>query len=191
MSDCLQGAGSLLPALPGPLHSPAPQQSQVGLQCPAHTVQPAPAPALSLQGGNTRLAVATLARTLLRHQLTTAPDDTKALTALVAVYQVLLLFTGVAKSEYDNRWKSFQAIKKAMENKLLRSKKLIRAILVDRTHLQVWTGLSTGLYCYCVQHESRVLEGGERLFTSTHFSLYQVIPTYVTAPTQFLLFRIS
>ena len=120
----------------------------MGLQCPAHTVQPGPAPALSLQGGNTRLAVATLARTLLRHQLTTAPDDTKALTALVAVYQVLLLFTGVAKSEYDNRWKSFQAIKKAMENKLLRSKKLIRAILVDRTHLQVWTGLSTGLYCH-------------------------------------------
>lgn len=41
------------------------------------------------------------------------------------------------REEYDQRSKGFVAVKKAMENKLLGSKKHIRAKLIDRTQLQV------------------------------------------------------
>ena len=77
------------------------------------------------------------------------------------MYQSLLFYSGVPREEYDIRWKSFQAIKKAMENKLLGDKKHIRALLVDRAQLQ---------------HESRIVENNRRSVTQAHAQIYQGIP---------------
>jgi proteasome activator subunit 4 len=74
-----------------------------------------------------------------------------------------------------------------MENKLLGSKKHIRRILVDRTHLQVcidklhyrlpdMSALSDSILRFLImltlQHESRMIENANKNFTSAHRQIY-------------------
>ena len=155
ISDVILGAGTLCPPWDGKLVDL--KQSQVDLVHMNHTAFPGERPELKQEGANTRLVILEVIHRLLTFQLKHHSDDTKSLVSIANVYQSLLFFTGVPKHEYDNRWKSFQAIKKAMENKLIGSKKLIRAILIDRTHLQ---------------HESRVLENSNKNFTESHRMIY-------------------
>jgi len=133
------------------------KDSQADLSQRSHTVFPGVQPNLTLNNSNARLKIVNVMHSLLAFQLSNFPDDTKSLRAIATVYQSLLFFNGVPKIEYDTRWRSFQAIKKAMENKLLGNKKLIRAILIDRIHLQ---------------HESRMIENCNRNFTKTHQLIY-------------------
>ena len=156
ISDVILGAGTLL--FPWTEKFLELKKSQVDLLHTHHTAFPGDQPQISLKGVNTRLQIFNTIHKLLIFQLSNNADDTKSLTLIANVYNSLLFFTGVPKTEYDNRWKSFQAIKKAMANKLLGSKKLIRAILIDRTHLQ---------------HESRVLENSNKNFTETHKTIYE------------------
>ena len=156
ISDVVLGSGTLL--FPWTDKLVELRKSHVSLLHVHHTAFPSEEPEISLQGKNSRLEIVNIIHKLLEFQLENNADDTKALTSIANLYSHLLFFTGVPKTEYDNRWKSFQAIKKAMENKLLGSKKLIRAILIDRTHLQ---------------HESRVLENSNKNFTETHKIIYE------------------
>uniref|UniRef100_A0AAQ6IA71 Proteasome activator subunit 4 n=1 Tax=Anabas testudineus TaxID=64144 RepID=A0AAQ6IA71_ANATE len=48
----------------------------------------------------------------------------------------LLHFKGSHKHEFDSRWKSFNLVKKSMENRLHGRKQHIRALLIDRVMLQ-------------------------------------------------------
>uniref|UniRef100_A0A8C9TIB6 Proteasome activator subunit 4 n=1 Tax=Scleropages formosus TaxID=113540 RepID=A0A8C9TIB6_SCLFO len=48
----------------------------------------------------------------------------------------LLHFKGSHKNEFDSRWKSFNLVKKSMENRLHGRKQHIRALLIDRVMLQ-------------------------------------------------------
>uniref|UniRef100_A0A4W3GV83 Proteasome activator subunit 4b n=1 Tax=Callorhinchus milii TaxID=7868 RepID=A0A4W3GV83_CALMI len=48
----------------------------------------------------------------------------------------LLQFRGSHKHEFDSRWKSFNLVKKSMENRLHGKKRHIRALLIDRVMLQ-------------------------------------------------------
>ena len=157
VSDVILGAGTLLLS-PWNEDFLELKKSQVDLSHMHHTVFPGDQPQISLKGSNVRLEIVKTIHQLLIFQQENNSDDTKALSLITNVYNSLLFFTGVPKTEYDTRWKSFQAIKKAMENKLLGSKKLIRAILIDRTHLQ---------------HESRVLENSNKNFTPTHKTIYE------------------
>ena len=156
ISDVILGAGTLLPTWNGKFVDL--KQSQVDLVHKYHTVFPGEQPQIKQEIANTRLTIMEVIHKLLTFQLKHHSDDTKALISIANVYHSLLFFTGVPKQEYDNRWKSFQAIKKAMENKLIGSKRLIRAILIDRAHLQ---------------HESRVLENSNKNFTETHQLIYE------------------
>ena len=156
ISDVILGAGTLFSQWTEDLLEL--KKSQVDLIHMQHTAFPGDQPQISVKAANTRLEITKMIHKLLKFQLENNADDTKSLTLITNVYNSLLFFTGVPKTEYDNRWKSFQAIKKAMENKLLGSKKLIRAILIDRTHLQ---------------HESRVLENSNKNFTETHKTIYE------------------
>lgn len=72
---------------------------------------------------------------------------------MIAVYQTAMLFSGLAREDYDNRSKSYHAVKRALENKLIGNRKQIRALLIDRVLLQ---------------HESRVLERSHVPFTKVH-----------------------
>ncbi len=88
------------------------------------------------------------------------PDRTKCLTTIVSVLQAALFWNGVTKEEYEARNKSFQAVKKVLENKLLGKKKNIRPIFVDRAHLQ---------------HETRLVENVNRDFTDHHRQIFEDI----------------
>uniref|UniRef100_A0A8D2NT94 Proteasome activator subunit 4 n=1 Tax=Zosterops lateralis melanops TaxID=1220523 RepID=A0A8D2NT94_ZOSLA len=48
----------------------------------------------------------------------------------------VLQFQGSHKHEFDSRWKSFNLVKKSMENRLQGKKQHIRALLIDRVMLQ-------------------------------------------------------
>jgi len=133
------------------------KDSQVDLSHRNHVVSSSVQPDLTLKSSNARLEIVKVMHKLLDFQLSNYPDDTKCLTSIATIYQSLLFFTGIPKAEHDTRWRSFQAIKKAMENKLLGNKKLIRAILIDRTHLQ---------------HEARMLENSNKNFSQTHQLIY-------------------
>ncbi|XP_071784078.1 proteasome activator complex subunit 4-like [Asterias amurensis] len=73
---------------------------------------------------------------LLEHMLATGEDDTKALQLICKIHNTLLWYTGTFKNNFDSRWKNFKMIKKAMGDKLHGNKSLMRALLVDRVHLQ-------------------------------------------------------
>ena len=151
----VQGAGGLMPSWDQEILVLKP--TRVDLRHQSHVAFKGQTPRLTLAGRNGRQRVVEVLHSLLKHLLANTPDDTKALIALSSVYQKVLFFAGVQRDEYDSRWKGFQAVKKGMENKLLGSKKHIRRILVDRTHLQ---------------HESRMIENANKNFTSMHREMY-------------------
>lgn len=155
ISESVLGAGGVMPSWKQEMIKL--KESQVDLSQRSYVTSCEEDYDLTVRGTNARLAIISVIHKLLNFQLTNYPDDTKCLVAIASLYQSLLFFTGVPKTEHDTRWRSFQAIKKAMENKLLGNKKLIRAILIDRTHLQ---------------HEARVGENSSRNFTETHQLIY-------------------
>uniref|UniRef100_A0A4W5P9I8 Proteasome activator subunit 4 n=2 Tax=Hucho hucho TaxID=62062 RepID=A0A4W5P9I8_9TELE len=109
VQHCLLGAGSLLPLLQGE-----------------------PIPELE----NYRDAICRVMRQLLQHILEHSEDDTKSLFSIIKIISDLLHFRGSHKQEFDSRWKSFNLVKKSMENRLHGRKQHIRALLIDRVMLQ-------------------------------------------------------
>uniref|UniRef100_A0A3Q3IVD1 Proteasome activator Blm10 mid region domain-containing protein n=1 Tax=Monopterus albus TaxID=43700 RepID=A0A3Q3IVD1_MONAL len=73
-----------------------------------------------------------LADYILEH----SEDDTKSLFSIIKIISDLLHFRGSHKQEFDSRWKSFNLVKKSMENRLHGRKQHIRALLIDRVMLQ-------------------------------------------------------
>ncbi|KAB1266874.1 Proteasome activator complex subunit 4 [Camelus dromedarius] len=70
------------------------------------------------------------------HILNNSEDDTKSLFLIIKIIGDLLQFQGSHKHEFDSRWKSFNLVKKSMENRLHGKKQHIRALLIDRVMLQ-------------------------------------------------------
>ncbi|KAB0397626.1 hypothetical protein E2I00_012676 [Balaenoptera physalus] len=70
------------------------------------------------------------------HILNNSEDDTKSLFLIIKITGDLLQFQGSHKHEFDSRWKSFNLVKKSMENRLHGKKQHIRALLIDRVMLQ-------------------------------------------------------
>uniref|UniRef100_A0A8C3SWB5 Proteasome activator subunit 4 n=1 Tax=Chelydra serpentina TaxID=8475 RepID=A0A8C3SWB5_CHESE len=68
--------------------------------------------------------------------LNNSEDDTKSLFLIIKIIGDLLQFQGSHKHEFDSRWKSFNLVKKSMENRLKGKKQHIRALLIDRVMLQ-------------------------------------------------------
>ncbi|KAG8123071.1 hypothetical protein E2320_018500 [Naja naja] len=75
-------------------------------------------------------------RKLLHFVLDNSEDDTKSLFLIIKIIGDLLHFQGSHKHEFDSRWKSFNLVKKSMENRLQGKKQHIRALLIDRVMLQ-------------------------------------------------------
>uniref|UniRef100_A0A8B9T549 Proteasome activator subunit 4 n=1 Tax=Anas platyrhynchos TaxID=8839 RepID=A0A8B9T549_ANAPL len=55
---------------------------------------------------------------------------------IIKIISDVLQFQGSHKHEFDSRWKSFNLVKKSMENRLQGKKQHIRALLIDRVMLQ-------------------------------------------------------
>ena len=102
-------------------------------------------------------------------------DDTKSLTQLTSVYATCVRFGGVGEDEYESRYgylnhesrvltqfitpncpfrmKSYHAVRRALDNRLVGSRRQLRPVIVDRAMLQ---------------HEARLLERCHVPFTDKH-----------------------
>uniref|UniRef100_A0A8D3EDD9 Proteasome activator subunit 4 n=1 Tax=Scophthalmus maximus TaxID=52904 RepID=A0A8D3EDD9_SCOMX len=85
---------------------------------------------------NYRDAICGVMRQLLHYILEHSEDDTKSLFSIIKIISDLMHFKGSHKHEFDSRWKSFNLVKKSMENRLHGRKQHIRALLIDRVMLQ-------------------------------------------------------
>uniref|UniRef100_A0A8C7K2D1 Proteasome activator subunit 4 n=1 Tax=Oncorhynchus kisutch TaxID=8019 RepID=A0A8C7K2D1_ONCKI len=131
VQHCLLGAGSLFPPLRG---EPIPElvTSMVNLgETNLFT-----GVSYDVSRENYRDAICRVMRQLLHHILEHSEDDTKSLFSIIKIISDLLHFKGSQKHEFDSRWKSFNLVKKSMENRLHGRKQHIRALLIDRVMLQ-------------------------------------------------------
>ena len=115
---------------------------------------------------NVRLEIIRVMNILQSAMLSNNVDDTKSLLAVVHIYEMVLLFGGITKEEMDNNWRSFNFVKKIMENRLIGGRKHIRPIHIDRAFLQ---------------HESRVLEKCHTALTSSHVQVYKNLLSLATS----------
>ncbi|XP_060589859.1 proteasome activator complex subunit 4B-like [Ruditapes philippinarum] len=159
--ECLNGAGGVLPMWQGNHISMI--ESQVPLKRFGCAKSCGSNREVTVSGGqNVRVVVIEAIRKLLRYMLSCAEDDTKSFHRLLRIYESVLFFHGIPEGEFDARWKSFHAVKKALEDKLRGGKNHLRAILVDRVLLQ---------------HQMRCLQKTDRSFTARHQELLQDLYT--------------
>uniref|UniRef100_UPI0037E73473 proteasome activator complex subunit 4A n=1 Tax=Semicossyphus pulcher TaxID=241346 RepID=UPI0037E73473 len=163
VQHCLLGAGSLMPPLKG---EPIPElvHSMVNLD------------ETNLYTGmqydesreNYRDAVCSVMRQLLHYILEHSEDDTKSLFSIIKIISDLLHFKGSHKHEFDSRWKSFNLVKKSMENRLHGRKQHIRALLIDRVMLQHELRKLTVEGCQYRSIHQELMRDLLRLSTSTY-----------------------
>uniref|UniRef100_A0A8C9XIR4 Proteasome activator subunit 4 n=1 Tax=Sander lucioperca TaxID=283035 RepID=A0A8C9XIR4_SANLU len=113
-------------------------------------------------------------------------DDTKSLFSIIKIISDLLHFKGSHKHEFDSRWKSFNLVKKSMENRLHGRKQHIRALLIDRVMLQHELRKLTVEGCQYRSIHQELMRDLLRLSTSTYSQvrsraqnvLYTALATY-------------
>ncbi|XP_029305181.1 proteasome activator complex subunit 4A isoform X1 [Cottoperca gobio] len=181
IQHCLLGAGSLMPPLKGEA-IPELVHSMVNLD------------ETNLYTGveydqsreNYRDIVCKVMRQLLHYILEHSEDDTKSLFSIIKIISDLLQFKGSHKHEFDSRWKSFNLVKKSMENRLHGRKQHIRALLIDRVMLQHELRKLTVEGCQYRSIHQELMRDLLRLSTSTYSQvrsraqnvLYTALGTY-------------
>ncbi|KAI1295461.1 Proteasome activator complex subunit 4 [Halotydeus destructor] len=165
VSDCLSGAATVLPTWK------MDEIVLIDMQVPINTkrVKELGVRDISPVNGNLRQWIGETMRPILRHILATFEDDTKSLVRVVKIYNLVLFFFGISKSEFDVRWKSFHRVKRALENKLIGSKQHIRALLVDRVILQHELRMSMANICAFTQLHNDLMED-LLLLSMSHYS---------------------
>ncbi|RWS28736.1 proteasome activator complex subunit-like protein [Leptotrombidium deliense] len=113
-----------------------------------------------ISGDNIRETVAKSMRNVCSYIQANHEDDTKSLLLVIKIVHTVLFSWGVSGGDFDTRWKSFQMVKKAMENRLQKKKRHIRVLLIDRVVLQ---------------HELRLKNKVKSPFTELHRDLLQDI----------------
>uniref|UniRef100_A0A1A7WAV3 Proteasome (Prosome, macropain) activator subunit 4 n=1 Tax=Iconisemion striatum TaxID=60296 RepID=A0A1A7WAV3_9TELE len=131
VQHCLLGAGSLMPPLKG---DPIPELVHSMVNLDETTLFTGMEYDKTRE--NYRDAICKVMRQLLHYILEHSEDDTKSLFSIIKIISDLLHFKGSHKNEFDSRWKSFNLVKKSMENRLHGRKQHIRALLIDRVMLQ-------------------------------------------------------
>nr|XP_015218489.1 PREDICTED: proteasome activator complex subunit 4 isoform X1 [Lepisosteus oculatus] len=163
VQHCLLGAGSLLPPLGG---EPVPDlvPSMVNLE----ETKLFTGVDYDTSRENYREVICRVMRELLHHILENSEDDTKSLFSIIKIIGDLLHFKGSHKHEFDSRWKSFNLVKKSMENRLHGRKQHIRALLIDRVMLQHELRKLTVEGCEYKRVHQDLLRDLLRLSTSTY-----------------------
>ncbi|XP_006004010.1 proteasome activator complex subunit 4 isoform X2 [Latimeria chalumnae] len=129
--NCLIGSGNLLPPVNGEIITDLVPSLVTLKETKLYTGVD-----YDMTRENYREAIAKVMRELLHHMLDKSEDDTKSMFLIIKIIGDLLHFRGSQKHEFDSRWKSFNLVKKSMENKLHGKKQHIRALLIDRVMLQ-------------------------------------------------------
>ncbi|KAJ7327828.1 Proteasome activator complex subunit 4 [Desmophyllum pertusum] len=148
---CLSGAAILLPDWKRPPLENLGLKTLVSRGRFQNTVSMEPD--ISMGEHNSRARIAELIHRLLDHLLCHHEDDTKALLIIVKIYDLLMLHVGGQRDEFDSRWRSASAVKRAMEDKLAGKKKHVRPLLIERVQLQ---------------HEMRILDRISTQLTTLH-----------------------
>ncbi|CAH3144364.1 unnamed protein product [Porites evermanni] len=151
ISGCLSGASILLPDWTRPPLENLGLKTLVGRGRFRNTVSMEPD--VSMGEHNSRAQIAETIHRVLDHLLCHHEDDTKALLIIVKIYDLLMLHTGGQRDEFDNRWRSATAVKRAMEDRLAGKKKHVRPLLIERVQLQ---------------HEMRILDRVSTQLTTLH-----------------------
>ncbi|XP_031565856.1 proteasome activator complex subunit 4-like [Actinia tenebrosa] len=160
----LFGGALLLPAWEKPSLPNIGMKTMVNRGRFLHTVSVGPD--VSMGEENSRERVAQLMHRLVEHLLCHREDDTKALQYTVKIYESLLLHLIGQRDEFDVRWRSAGAVKRAMEDKLSGKKKHVRALLIERVQLQ---------------HEMRILDNVSSQMTDLHKVLLDDLFTLSTS----------
>lgn len=87
-------------------------------------------------GSNVRKTLVHAMTALQEKLLSTAEDDTKSFFSIISIWELVLLHTCKARDEYDLSWKNFVFTKKFLENRLVKGKLHLRALLIERAKLQ-------------------------------------------------------
>ncbi|KAK6639500.1 hypothetical protein RUM43_007773 [Polyplax serrata] len=103
-------------------------------------------------GSNVKFAIAQTMDKLQKKMLFCAEDDTKSLFAIIQIWERLISNKARLQNDFEGSWKNFQIAKKFFENPLVKKKRHMRVVLIERTLLQ---------------HESRT-ENTKRCLTKTH-----------------------
>ncbi|XP_064173886.1 proteasome activator complex subunit 4A isoform X1 [Anguilla rostrata] len=163
VQHCLLGAGSMFPPLQGET-VPDLVSSMVNLsETTLYTGVD-----YDYSRENYREAICRVMRQLLHYILEHSEDDTKSLFSIIKIISDLLQFKGSHKYEFDSRWKSFNLVKKSMENRLHGKKQHIRALLIDRVMLQHELRKLTVEGCEYRKVHQDLLSDLLRLSTSTY-----------------------
>ncbi|KAK1171117.1 proteasome activator complex subunit 4-like [Acipenser oxyrinchus oxyrinchus] len=163
VQHCLMGSGSILPFLDGErITDLVPSLVSLGETALYTGVD------YDMTRENYRDAICSVMRKLLHHILENSEDDTKSLFLIIKIIGDLLQFRGSYKHEFDSRWKSFNLVKKSMENRLLGRKQHIRALLIDRVMLQQELRKLTVEGCEYKTIHRHLLRDLLRLSTSTY-----------------------
>uniref|UniRef100_A0A7N9ASQ6 Proteasome activator subunit 4a n=1 Tax=Mastacembelus armatus TaxID=205130 RepID=A0A7N9ASQ6_9TELE len=163
VQHCLLGAGSLMPPLKG---EPIPELVHSMVILDETTLYTGMEYDESRE--NYRDAVCRVMRQLLHYILEHSEDDTKSLFSIIKIISDLLHFKGSHKQEFDSRWKSFNLVKKSMENRLHGRKQHIRALLIDRVMLQHELRKLTVEGCQYRSIHQELMRDLLRLSTSTY-----------------------
>ncbi|XP_032233646.1 proteasome activator complex subunit 4 isoform X2 [Nematostella vectensis] len=156
IQSCLSGAAMLLPDWDKPPLPNLGLQTMVDRGRFHNTIDIGPN--VSMGEKNSRENIAELIHKLLDHLMQHHEDDTKALQIIVKIYESLMLHLGGQRDEFDLRWRSAGAVKRAMEDKLTGKKKHVRALLIERVQLQ---------------HEMRILDRVSSQLTALHKTLLE------------------
>ncbi|XP_075933535.1 proteasome activator complex subunit 4A isoform X1 [Anarhichas minor] len=181
IQHCLLGAGSLMPPLKG-----EPIAELVNSMVNLDETNLYTGAKYDESRENYRDAVCGVMRQLLHYILEHSEDDTKSLFSIIKIISDLMHFKGSNKSEFDSRWKSFNLVKKSMENRLHGRKQHIRALLIDRVMLQHEMRKLTVEGCQYRSIHQELMKDLLRLSTSTYSQvrsraqsvLYTALGTY-------------
>ncbi len=158
VSSVLYGAGSVLPFWkhdPIQLLQSVTDTTPMGLR---HTVGDEATeihltPCDSTTSKNVRVAVIECMHGVQQRLLADKQDDTKSLSTVVHILHSALTFGGITREEYDARSKRYNAARRSLDDRVIGSRKQLRAIIIDRALLQ---------------HESRIVDRCNVAFTEIH-----------------------
>ncbi|XP_019726122.1 proteasome activator complex subunit 4A isoform X1 [Hippocampus comes] len=163
VQHCLLGAGGLMPTLKG---EPISELVHSMVNLDETTLYTGTKYDESTE--NYRDSICQVMRQLLHYILENSEDDTKSLFSIIKIISELLHFKGSHKHEFDSRWKSFNLVKKSMENRLHGKKQHIRALLIDRVMLQHELRKLTVEGCQYRSIHQELMRDLLRLSTSTY-----------------------
>ncbi|XP_061602006.1 proteasome activator complex subunit 4A isoform X1 [Cololabis saira] len=163
IQHCLLGAGGLMPPLKG-----EPITGLVHSMVDLNETTLYTGMEYDKTRENYRDAICSVMKQLLHYILEHTEDDTKSLFSIIKIISDLLHFKGSHKHEFDSRWKSFNLVKKSMENRLYGRKQHIRALLIDRVMLQHELRKLTVEGCQYRSIHQELMRDLLRLSTSTY-----------------------